>query len=90
MDFVPGQYVQVRIPGRGEPTYRAYSISSPPSRKGEIELLVLEAVVSLLGPALQAVAADAARGRAHSEELAGLRYRGVIGPNRAMREVLAR
>ncbi|MFO7652181.1 MAG: sigma 54-interacting transcriptional regulator [bacterium] len=51
--------------------------------------LVLEAVVSLLGPALQAVAADAARGRAHSSELAGLRYRGVVGPSRAMREVLA-
>lgn len=40
IEFRPGQYVQVRVPSAGEPTFRAYSISSPPSRKSEIELLV--------------------------------------------------
>ncbi len=40
IEFRPGQYVQVRVPRPGEPTFRAYSICSPPSRKSEIELLV--------------------------------------------------
>ena len=38
--FKPGQYVQVMVPGEGEPVYRAYSISSSPSVKNNIELLV--------------------------------------------------
>lgn len=40
IEFRPGQYVQIRVPARGEPTFRAYSVSSPPSEKNEIELLV--------------------------------------------------
>ncbi len=40
IEFRPGQYVQIRVPTRDEPTYRAYSISSPPSQTGRIELLV--------------------------------------------------
>ena len=40
LSFRPGQYVQVMVPGQTDPTYRAYSISSTPSRHGEIELLV--------------------------------------------------
>lgn len=40
IEFVPAQYVQVMVPGMAEPTYRAYSISSPPSAKNEVELLV--------------------------------------------------
>ncbi len=38
--FRPGQYVQVMVPGRREPTYRAYSIASPPSAAPDLELLV--------------------------------------------------
>lgn len=38
--FRPGQYVQISVPGQSEPTYRAYSISSPPSRTNEVELLI--------------------------------------------------
>lgn len=38
--FEPGQYVQVRVPSRDQPSFRAYSISSPPSRNSEIELVV--------------------------------------------------
>lgn len=40
IEFRPGQYVQVLVPGRSVPEYRAYSVSSPPGRKNEIELLV--------------------------------------------------
>jgi Na+-transporting NADH:ubiquinone oxidoreductase subunit F len=40
MVFMPGQYVQVIVPDCSEPTFRAYSVSSPPSLKQEIELLV--------------------------------------------------
>ena len=40
IEFHPGQYVQIRVPGHDEVVYRAYSISSAPSNKGEIELLV--------------------------------------------------
>ncbi|MBN1673784.1 MAG: 2Fe-2S iron-sulfur cluster binding domain-containing protein [Kiritimatiellae bacterium] len=40
IEFRPGQYVQVNVPGRPEPTFRAYSISSPPSARQAIELLV--------------------------------------------------
>ena len=36
--FVPGQYVQVLVPGMAEPTYRAYSISSVP-RVGLVQRL---------------------------------------------------
>lgn len=36
--FEPGQYVQVRVPSKD--VFRAYSISSQPSRKNDIELLV--------------------------------------------------
>lgn len=39
IEFRPGQYVQIRVPAR-EPTYRAYSISSPPETRNEIELIV--------------------------------------------------
>ena len=40
MDFRPGQYVQVFVPGTGETTFRAYSIASPPSDARHLELLV--------------------------------------------------
>lgn len=40
IEFRPGQYVQVFVPGTGETTFRAYSIASPPSRRHEVELLV--------------------------------------------------
>ena len=40
IDFRPGQYVQVQVPGGGEPAYRAYSISSTPDDRGRIELIV--------------------------------------------------
>lgn len=41
--FVPGQYVQLAVPAYGsrpQPVYRAYSVSSPPSEKDHIELIV--------------------------------------------------
>ncbi len=41
--FVPGQYVQLLAPayeGSPQPVYRAYSISSPPSDKRAIELII--------------------------------------------------
>ena len=37
IDFRPGQYIQVLVPGTGEPTFRAYSISSPPRDAGDVE-----------------------------------------------------
>jgi len=40
IEYRPGQYVQVFVPGTGETTYRAYSIASAPSSRTEIELLV--------------------------------------------------
>jgi len=40
MEFRPGQYVQVRVPVAGPPIWRAYSISSDPAVKNEIELIV--------------------------------------------------
>lgn len=40
LPFVPGQYVQVRVPHKRETVFRAYSLASTPSAKGEIELLV--------------------------------------------------
>ena len=42
IEFVPGQYVQLLAPSyRGNPeVYRAYSISSPPSQAGAIELII--------------------------------------------------
>jgi len=40
MEYRPGQYVQIFVPGTGETTFRAYSIASAPSSKKEIELLV--------------------------------------------------
>lgn len=40
IDFRPGQYVQVRVPVAGPPVWRAYSISSDPAVKNEIELIV--------------------------------------------------
>ena len=39
IDFRPGQYVQVKVPA-AEPTFRAYSVSSAPESKGEIELII--------------------------------------------------
>jgi Na+-transporting NADH:ubiquinone oxidoreductase subunit F len=39
IEFRPGQYVQVKVPA-AEPTFRAYSVSSAPEEKGEIELIV--------------------------------------------------
>ena len=38
ISFKPGQYIQFRIPEAEE--FRAYSIASPPSQAGEIELVV--------------------------------------------------
>ena len=41
--FTPGQYIQLECPAYGdnpEPVYRAYSIASPPSDDGAIELIV--------------------------------------------------
>ena len=43
LDFTPGQYVQLECPAYGdspEPVYRAYSISSPPSDTGHVELII--------------------------------------------------
>ncbi len=43
IEFVPGQYVQLRAPAYGdspEPVYRAYSIASPPGDAGHLELIV--------------------------------------------------
>ncbi len=40
IEFRPGQYVQVQAPAAGGPVHRAYSISSSPSEKGEVELIV--------------------------------------------------
>ncbi len=40
IDFRPGQYVQIRVPSSSESTFRAYSISSPPSSKDEVELVI--------------------------------------------------
>ena len=40
IEFKPGQYVQVLVPGMAEPTYRAYSISSPPGQSNELQLVV--------------------------------------------------
>jgi len=43
IEFRPGQYVQLEAPAYGdnpEPVYRAYSISSPPSDQGHIELII--------------------------------------------------
>jgi Na+-transporting NADH:ubiquinone oxidoreductase subunit F len=38
ISFKPGQYIQFQIPDTSE--YRAYSIASPPSRKGSVKLIV--------------------------------------------------
>lgn len=38
--FKSGQYIQVAVPTKKEAIFRAYSISSPPERQEEIELLV--------------------------------------------------
>jgi Na+-transporting NADH:ubiquinone oxidoreductase subunit F len=41
MSFAAGQYLQLVVPpsaARSEPAYRVYSISSPPSRRGTVEL----------------------------------------------------
>ncbi len=38
MDFKPGQYVQILVPGYEE--FRAYSIASPPSRKDVLEFVI--------------------------------------------------
>ena len=43
IDFTAGQYIQLRAPAYGDnpdPVYRAYSISSPPSARDGIELIV--------------------------------------------------
>lgn len=43
IDFVPGQYVQLQAPPYGanpEALYRAYSIASPPSDSGALELII--------------------------------------------------
>jgi Na+-transporting NADH:ubiquinone oxidoreductase subunit F len=43
IDFISGQYIQLRAPAYGdnpEPVYRAYSLSSPPSDKQNIELII--------------------------------------------------
>jgi Na+-transporting NADH:ubiquinone oxidoreductase subunit F len=38
VDFRPGQYIQLKIPGTDE--YRAYSVASQPSRREELELVI--------------------------------------------------
>ncbi|RKX87934.1 MAG: oxidoreductase [Spirochaetes bacterium] len=38
--YKPGQYVQIKIPGSGESDYRAYSMSSCPDEKKQIEINV--------------------------------------------------
>lgn len=39
--FEPGQYIQLEVPDeKGPPVYRAYSISSTPSKESEVELIV--------------------------------------------------
>ena len=46
MDFIPGQYAQVLAPayeGSPEEVFRAYSISSDPTEKGFVELIVRRA-----------------------------------------------
>ncbi|AFG37866.1 NADH:ubiquinone reductase (Na(+)-transporting) subunit F [Spirochaeta africana] len=43
VDYVPGQYMQLEVPGYDkikEPTMRAYSLSSTPSDKGHVEFLI--------------------------------------------------
>jgi len=43
IEFTAGQYVQLECPAYGtnpEPVYRAYSLSSPPSDQGHIELII--------------------------------------------------
>jgi Na+-transporting NADH:ubiquinone oxidoreductase subunit F len=40
IEFRPGQYVQVQVPGHSPPVYRAYSVSSPPHEKSKIQLVV--------------------------------------------------
>ncbi len=43
MNFTPGQYIQLLVPnpdGRPQSVFRAYSMSSPPSRKNAFELIV--------------------------------------------------
>lgn len=40
IEFRPGQYVQIFVPGQKETVFRAYSLASPPSRNHEIELLI--------------------------------------------------
>ena len=43
IEFVPGQYVQLRAPAYGpnpEPVWRAYSIANPPSDAGHVELII--------------------------------------------------
>lgn len=43
MEYIPGQYVQLRTPpyaGQKEEVYRAYSISSDPAQKNCIELII--------------------------------------------------
>lgn len=43
MDYIPGQYIQLRTPvyeKSGEEVYRAYSISSDPAEEGTIELII--------------------------------------------------
>ncbi|RMH06033.1 MAG: oxidoreductase [Aquificota bacterium] len=39
-DFYPGQYVMLNVPYEGEVLKRAYSIASPPTKKGVLELTV--------------------------------------------------
>lgn len=40
MDHLPGQYIQIMAPGPEGPVFRAYSISSPPSAKEYVDLIV--------------------------------------------------
>lgn len=40
LDFKPGQYIQIAVPHKRETVFRAYSVASPPSRHGDVELLV--------------------------------------------------
>lgn len=56
IDHHPGQYVQVLVPGEGEPVYRAYSISSAAFERGRVQLHVRLVPGGLASTYLHAIA----------------------------------
>ncbi len=80
--------VRLRLVGVGGARGQLYLRRRGPSDEVHTRV-VLEALAGLLAPALEAAAALQVRRPSRPAELAGLSYDGVIGPNRAMREVLA-